>query len=67
MHNIHINDAVEAYKKIDRVNTPEHAKPFDLAMVNITVRKINGLGRKSKVIQLSAKEYKSYLAILEQS
>ncbi len=67
MHNIHINDAVEAYKKIDRVSTPEYAKSFDLAMVNFTVKRINGRGVRAKVIKLSDEEYNSYIEILKQS
>lgn len=67
MHNIHINDAVEAYRKINRLSIPDYAKPFDLAMVNFTVRKINGGSLSKKIIQLTHEEYVSYVEILKQS
>jgi len=64
MHNIHINDAIEAYQKIDRINVPDYAKPFDLAMVNFTVKKINGQMRR-KIIRLTGDEYDSFISILK--
>lgn len=67
MHNIHINDAIDAYRKINRLNIPDYAKPFDLAMVNFTVKKINGDGINKKIIQLTSEEYSSYIEILKQS
>jgi hypothetical protein len=66
MHNIHIKDAIDAYQKINRLNTPEYARSFDLAMVNFTVKKINGEINR-KILQLTKREYESYIMILENS
>jgi hypothetical protein len=66
MHNIHIKDAIEAYQKINRLETPDYARSFDLAMVNFTVKKINGRVNK-KILQLSKIEHDSYIMILKNS
>lgn len=64
MHNVHIKDAIRAYRQIDRVSVPSYAKPFDIAVVNFTMSIINGKG-KQRIIKLSEKEFESYIAILE--
>jgi len=63
-HNIHIKDAIYAYKLINRITNPSYATSFDLAIVNHTVSRING-GKTKSIIKLSEDEYASYLAILE--
>jgi hypothetical protein len=66
MHNIHVKDAINVYKKINRLNFPDYAKPFDLAIVNFTVKKINGNSSK-KILQLSDEEFESYIRVLKES